>query len=71
MILISDLEELDLSNNQIVNFPDDIFEVLQNLKILRLKQNLLADLDRELFSDLVKLEVSTRADHEFTIHLRA
>ncbi|CAD5206349.1 unnamed protein product [Bursaphelenchus okinawaensis] len=54
--IYEDLEELDLSGNNISKLDNEAFDQLQNLRTLRLSRNRLSDLDRTLFAGLVKLE---------------
>jgi Leucine-rich repeat (LRR) protein len=49
---------LDLSQNQIEEFPSEFFEQLANLRELRLSGNQIAKIDADLFANLEKLEVS-------------
>jgi Leucine-rich repeat (LRR) protein len=52
-----DLEYLDLSHNQIEEFPEEFFDQLTNLKDLRLTGNRIAKLDTNLFANTERLEV--------------
>lgn len=53
-----DLEFLDLSHNQIEEFPPEFFDQLTNLRELRLAGNQIVKIDTDLFASLEKLEVS-------------
>lgn len=50
------LQEVDLSNNSLNDFPTSIFEGSVNIKILRLRNNMIRDIPHEAFSYLPKLE---------------
>ncbi|CAD5209047.1 unnamed protein product [Bursaphelenchus xylophilus] len=54
--IYEDLEELDLSGNNISRLENEALDQLQNLRILRLNRNRLTDLDQTLFARLIKLE---------------
>lgn len=67
-----ELELLDLSQNELTEIPDGVFEMLSNLKNLDLSSNHITHISKDSFSGLVQLErLYLHANRIHSIHLEA
>ena len=53
---LSNLEEIDLSNNQLAAIPPNIFAYTPKLRIVILSNNTLGTIDLEVFHNLTNLQ---------------
>ncbi len=69
---LGELELLDLSQNELAEFPDGVFEMLSKLKNLDLSSNHITHISKDSFSGLVQLErLYLHANRIQSIHLEA